>query len=360
MRIGILGTRGIPNHYGGFEQLAEFLSVELVNRGHQVWVYNSSLHPFKEQTFHGVEIITCYDPESNIGTMGQFVYDFNCILDSRSRNFDVLLQLGYTSSSIWNKLLPENSVHITNMDGMEWMRSKYHPLVQKFLKLAEKWAVSSSNYLIADSLAIQDYLLKKYQVNSSFIAYGAHLFRNPNLASLQQYHLVNKGYYLAIARFEPENNLELIIQGYLKTDSSKPLIIIGNTKNKFGQFLTKKYASPRVVFLGSIYDLELLNNLRFHCALYFHGHSVGGTNPSLLEAMASLAPICAHQNEFNKAVLGNDALYFLDVNDVKNCINSTQNLNKEIELNAKKIETQYNWIGIFDSYEELMKKSLKR
>jgi glycosyltransferase involved in cell wall biosynthesis len=358
MRIGIVGSRGIPNHYGGFEQLAEFLSVELVNRGHQVWVYNSSLHPYKETTFHGVEIITCYDPESKIGTAGQFIYDFNCIIDARKRNFDVLLQLGYTSSSIWNSLLPENSVIITNMDGMEWMRSKYSPFVQKFLMFAEKWAVNSSRFLIADSEAIKEYLYNKYHFDARYIAYGASIFKNPNEEILKKYQLQKQSYFLVIARFEPENNLEMIIQGYLKTDKSKPLVLIGNSDNKFGKYLINQYKNLNIRFSGALYDLEVLNNLRNFCAVYFHGHSVGGTNPSLLEAMASFAPICAHNNDFNKTVLGENALYFSNSEDVRNMMEQDYSLNNSIQLNAQKIEEKFNWTHIINEYESLMKESI--
>ncbi len=359
MRIGIVGTRGIPNHYGGFEQLAEFLSVELVKRGHEVWVYNSSLHPYKNSNFKGVNIISCYDPEDKIGTAGQFIYDFNCIIDSRNRNFEVLLQLGYTSSSIWNSLLPENSVILTNMDGMEWMRSKYSPFVQKFLMFAENWAVNSSRFLIADSIAIQDYLYNKYHSNARYIAYGASLFQNPNEEILKKYHLVKQSYFLLIARFEPENNLEMIIQGYLQTDKSKPLVLIGNSDNNFGKYLINKYKNLNIRFSGPLYDLEVLNNLRKFCSLYFHGHSVGGTNPSLLEAMASYAPICAHDNDFNKTVLGEDALYFSNADDVKNLMEHEYPLHQAIQSNAQKIEERFNWTHIINEYESLMIESVK-
>lgn len=152
MRIAILGSRGIPNNHGGFEQFAEYFSVYLASNNHDVYVYNSHDHAYQDKEFKNVNIIHCYDPESKLGASGQFIYDLNCILDSRKRNFDVILQLGYTSNSIWYWLLPKKPVIITNMDGMEWKRSKYSPKVRKFLKYAEKLAVKSSDYLIADSI----------------------------------------------------------------------------------------------------------------------------------------------------------------------------------------------------------------
>ena len=134
MKIGILGTRGIPNYHGGFEQFAEFFASFLAEKGHEVYVYSSHLHPYKKSCFKGANIIHCYDPEDKIGTPGQFIYDLNCIMDSRKRNFDILLQLGYTSNSIWHRLLPKKPIIITNMDGLEWKRSKYNKWVRHFLK----------------------------------------------------------------------------------------------------------------------------------------------------------------------------------------------------------------------------------
>jgi len=163
MKIGIIGSRGIPNQYGGFEQFVEFVAPLLVERGHEVFVYNSSLHPYQPNSWKGVHLIKKFDPENKIGTIGQFIYDFNCILDSRKRNYDIILQLGYTSSGVWAFLFPKKPLIITNMDGLEWKRSKYSKLVQRFLKKAEKWAALSSDHLIADSIGIQTYLLEKYK-----------------------------------------------------------------------------------------------------------------------------------------------------------------------------------------------------
>src|SRR5690606_4271172 len=144
-------------------------------------------HPYQEKDFKNVNIIHCYDPEYKIGTTGQFIYDLNCILDSRKRNFDIILQLGYTSSSIWHWLMPKNSIIVTNMDGLEWKRTKYKPLVRKFLKYAEKLGAKYSDYLIADSIGIQDYLRETYNKDSEYIAYGATNFIDPNPEVLIHY-----------------------------------------------------------------------------------------------------------------------------------------------------------------------------
>ena len=122
MKIAILGTRGIPNYYGGFEQFAQHLSEYLVNKGHEIIVYNSHTHPYQEGEWNGVKIVHCKDPEDKIGAAGQFIYDLNCIIDSRKRDFDIILQLGYASSAIWYFLFPKKAIVITNMDGLEWKK----------------------------------------------------------------------------------------------------------------------------------------------------------------------------------------------------------------------------------------------
>jgi len=361
VRIGILGTRGIPNYHGGFEQFAEHFAVFLKDNGHEVYVYCSSDHPYQEASFKGVKLIHCKDAESKIGTAGQFIYDLNCIRDSRKRRFDILLQLGYTSSTVWHRLLPRDSIVVTNMDGLEWKRSKYNRPVRKFLKYAEKLAVQSSDYLIADSKGIQAYLKQNYEVPSQFIAYGADLFEKPDQTVLDKYQLESEGYDILIARMEPENNIDMILEGAAASKKKTPLLVIGkHDVNSFGKYLTQKYADAKNIrFLGGIYNLDELNNLRYYSRLYFHGHSVGGTNPSLLEAMASHSLIVAHDNQFNRAVLGKDAFYFDSASQVREILEGFGRKTDQqgyIEANLEKIRKQYSWEYINNSYLEFFKR----
>ncbi|PCJ23220.1 MAG: glycosyl transferase family 1 [Flavobacteriales bacterium] len=356
MKIAIIGTRGIPNHYGGFEQFAEYLALGLVAKNHQVWVYNSHLHPFKENNWKGVNLIHCKDLEHKIGTPGQFIYDFNCIIDSRKRNFDIILQLGYTSSSVWGWLLPKKSVVITNMDGLEWKRTKFSKKVQRFLKYAEKLAVKKSNHLVADSIGIQQHIKERFNKEASYIAYGADVFNSPNPKILESYNIHELKYYILIARMEPENNIETILDGFIKSNVESPFLVIGEAENKFGSYLKEKFKNNKnIQFLGGIFDMEVLNNLRHYAKLYFHGHSVGGTNPSLLEAMASNALIVAHNNIFNESILGEDAMYFTNSEDIANIFSKqeTRNRAKFIDNNIQKIKTLYSWGKIIDDYEKL-------
>ena len=363
MKIAILGTRGVPNYYSGFEQFAEFFSVYLVEQGHDVYCYNSHNHPFQEKTFHGVNIIHQNDPEHKYGTFGQFIYDYNCIMDSRKRDFDIILQLGYTSNSIWFFLLPKKPLIITNMDGLEWKRTKYKRPVRQFLKFAERLAAISSDYLISDSLGIQKYLKEKYNKDSTFIAYGANQFSNPQESIIEQYGVVKNNYNMIMARFEPENNLDMVLQGVSIAEEKTTILVVGNHNTKYGEYLKNKFKDfSNIRFIGGIYNLEHLNNLRFFSNLYFHGHSVGGTNPSLLEAMASKALVISHNNDFNKGVLKGNSYYFSDFSEVKkllNTIKKSDNLHM-IEANFTAIQNEYNWEKINGAYLRLFEQCLEK
>ena len=363
MKIAILGTRGVPNNYGGFEQFAEYLSEGLVRRGHIVSVYNPHSHPYQKKQWKGVHIIHKFDPEIKLGTAGQFIYDFNCILDCRKRNFDIILQLGYTSSSVWGWLLPRKPVIITNMDGLEWKRSKYSRKVQQFIKFAEKLAVQTSDFLIADSLGIQKYLFDEYNTDSHYIPYGAIAFEEPNIRVLDLFKVPAYAYNMLVARLEPENNIEVILEGVANASAALPMLVIGNHKSAYGKFLVDKFKPfTHIQFIGTIYDINILNNLRYYSNIYFHGHTVGGTNPSLLEAMASQSLICAHNNEFNQAILGNDALYFETSAEITSIIDKISRRDgyiiSFISNNLAKIKAIYSWDKIVCNYEEyLLEKS---
>ncbi len=262
MKVGILGTRGIPNHYGGFEQWAEQLSQGLVKKDCEVSVYNSHFHPYKKKEFNGVNIIHKWDPKK-IGLASQFIYDLLCIINTRKQNFDVIIQLGYTTSSIWAWLLPKESKILYNMDGMEWKREKYNGLIKLFLKYAEKLAVKNSDVIIADSVPIKQYFENKYNTNTNFIAYNAVCFNNPDVSILEKYKLNKNKYLLLIARFQPDNSFETIINGFVNSNSTKSLLIVGDNNNKFGTYLKKQYNNDRIIFLGPLYNKYELDNLRY-------------------------------------------------------------------------------------------------
>lgn len=362
MNIAILGTRGIPNHYGGFEQFAEYLSIGLIALGHDVTVYNSHSHPYQEDEFNGVKIKHVYDPENRIGTAGQFIYDLLCILDTRKHDYDIILQLGYTSSSIFFDLHPSKSIVVTNMDGLEWKRTKYSTKVQKFLQWAESLAVKKSHALISDSIGIQNYLETKYKADSTYIPYGSYVVSEYDESVCSEYNVTKHGYDMLIARLEPENSIDVILEGVAKSLTKRPFLVIGKHETSYGEYLKTKFSEfEHILFVGGIYNKSKLDSLRCFSNLYFHGHTVGGTNPSLLEAMGSNALICANKNEFNSTILGADALYFENNDDITHTIDSTQKTSYEhiVTNNMDKIRQVYEWSTIIGQYETFLLETLK-
>lgn len=355
MKIAIIGTRGIPNRYGGFEQFASRIAPMLVKRGYQVLVYNPSSHGWKRDDWQGVKIVRKYDGHKFGQAIGQLIYDLLCILDTRKRKPDIILQLGYTSSSIWSFLFPRCSYVVTNMDGLEWKRNKYNRFSRIFLRFAEKLAVNKSHILIADSIRIKNYIKDKFGKQPLYIPYGATLFKYPDPTIPINYGLTPGDYDLIISRFVPENHIEMIIKGFIDAGSNKKLVIVGMDKGNYSQRLYKKYHSPVIIFKEGIYDLKTLNNLRYYSSLYFHGHSVGGTNPSLLEAMACRCLIIAHNNVYNKEVLDGNAYYFDNESDISFLLN-LKLIKKDhfpfLDRNARKLKEVYNWDIIINQLEE--------
>lgn len=358
LHIAILGTRGIPNAHGGFEQCAEFLAVALVERGYDITVYNSHLHPYQENNYKGVRIIHCRDWEDRLGTAGQFLYDLNCIRHAQKENYDVIIQLGYTSSAIWWRSWPKNVPHIVNMDGLEWKRTKYSKHVQNFLKRSETWAVRGAQYLVADNEGMSRYLHKLYYKPIMTIAYGAEKYAEAQKHFLEKHDVEKNNYLILIARMEPENNIEMILDGYVQSASDKKFVVIGKMTTPFGKYLLEKFSQQKqIIFLGAIYNQEEIHALRHFSYLYFHGHSVGGTNPSLLEAMASQCLIASYHVFFNESILQENAFYFSKAEEVASIINSNElemYRKQFIENNFTNIEHNYTWAHITDQYEKLI------
>lgn len=369
MKIAFISVRGIPNNYGGFEQFTEYISVGLVARGHDVTVYSPHYHPYKDNEYKGVRIKHVYSPEHWIGgSVGSFFYDYASLKDAlRKEDFDIIYEAGYTSIipayirfNVKNVTKP---IFVTNMDGLEYKRTKFNKWVRKFVFWEEKMAVKHSHYLIADNMGIRDYYKEKYGRESKFLAYGADIHDDYDEAVLQEYGLEKDGYLMLIARLEPENNIFMAIEGYIASDEygKRPLIIVGKTNTPYGKYLTKHCARYKHVrFVGGIYDFRKINSLRHFSLAYFHGHSVGGTNPSLLEAMASGCFILSHDNIFNRSVLGDNAIYYKCTDDAMNLLNRIDELVAKYKgayagANLEVICRDYSWKKLIDEHEEYFK-----
>lgn len=366
MKIAFISTRGIPNNYGGFEQFAEYISVGLAQRGHEVVVYSPKFHPYQEDTYKGVRLKHIYSPETWMGSsVGSFFYDFASLCDAlKKEDFDIIYEAGYTSiipAYIWfNVRKRKRPIFTTNMDGLENKRSKFSPMVRRFLDWEEKMAVKYSHYLIADNMGIHDYYKEKDDKESKFLAYGADIHDDFNADYLKEFGLQPEEYYILIARLEPENNIVMAIEGYLhsKENGRRPLIVVGKTNTPHGKELVEKYGNEKNVrFVGGIYDFKKLDSVRHFSKAYFHGHSVGGTNPSLLEAMAAGCFIFAHDNIFNRAVLEENAFYYPSADKVAEYLNRIDTMAEESKIqytanNIEVIRNEYSWEHLVDEHEK--------
>ncbi len=365
MNISILGTRGIPNNYGGFEECAEMISQYFFKKGHKVTVYVPDDHNYKEKNWKGICLARFFSKEKYLKSFSTMIFDYLSLRNAIKQDYDIILELGYNPSGFFLPIFSKkkgNAVIITNMDGLEWKRSKWSKLIKEFSRICEKRAAIYSDYIIADNVEIKNYLQETYDKDAVFIPYGADIVDDFDKEVLINYWVKENHYYILIARLEPENSIKTILDGFRISGSKAPFLVIGNHTTKYGQYLLKKYTDKDIRFLGAIYDYSVLSVLRHYSRIYFHGHSVGGTNPSLLEAMASGAKIVAHENRFNRSVLGENSLYFRDHHDVARIIKDFYSLYRYefMERNIEKVLCVYNWEIVCERYLELFKIALER
>lgn len=369
--IAIIGSRGIPNQYGGFEKFTEIISTELVKKGNEVYVSCEYALKPRINEFKGVNLF--YFPikpprMSLLRIIYEFIYDGYSLFWA-SRKVDHVYMLGYSAAVLF--FIPKlfGKKLFVNPDGMEWKRNKFNSFVRFLLRISERIAVFWADDIIADSKEIKKYLDKKYNINSIYIAYGVNEVKKvewdcKKLPSILQNVKINPSYYLVVARLEPENNIAIIIEGYLKSKTKINLIIVGNFADtnyeKEIKNIIKCYSSEEnnIIFTGGIYDSEVLSMLRQNCKAYIHGHSVGGTNPSLLEAMISKNLIIAHNNVFNNEVCDDYAIYFENSDELKD-IFTLLNSNYPKYLLFKKrvfkhVKEKYSWDKITDQYDSLL------
>jgi len=359
IRLGILGTRGIPARYGGFETFAEQLSTRLAARGVDVTVFCPTPVPKSDVNYRGVRLKFVRFP--SLGKYSQMIWDAQCFWVAR-RSFDIVYMLGVGGSfAAWIPRLFGARVWV-NSDGLEWKRSKFTLAQRAYLVLAEALSALFASRIVADASAIAKYLRKRYHglIKISTIAYGADIpTEEPDCKLVAEWSLERDGYYLVVCRLEPENHVLEILEGFEQSKSALPLVVVGDVENPnayVGNLLANR--SARVRFVGTVYDKEKLTALRFYARAYLHGHSVGGTNPSLLEAMACSNLVIAHDNPFNREVLGDSGLFFATPSQLAStidAIDSREVKTQEMRMAASaRIRERYLWDQIVEEYLELL------
>jgi len=356
-RISIIGSRGIPAKYGGFETFAEEISRILVKHNYDVTV-QCDPDSFHDEYYNNVRLLFSKKNKSS----GRIRYYFSGIFRGL-KNSDILLVLGSGGAPFYFLNVFFRKIIITNPDGLEFKRSKWPLPVRLYWRFSDFMAAKLSDYIVADSASIGDHFIKKYNIDSSrlrIIEYGAHINNNPDKEILDKYRLKHKEYFLVVCRFEPENNLHTILEGFLMSGSVYKIVVVGNhSLNRYGRNLIRKFQSDKIIFTGGIYDKRELAALRYSCRAYLHGHSVGGTNPSLLEAMASSNPVICHDNVFNREVTADNQLYFKNAGDCAQRISEIEKMD-ENELSAfgkaarQRITEYYNWDIIGNKYLEFL------
>lgn len=363
MKLAILGSRGIPARYGGFETFAQELAVRLSDAGVNVTVFCEGSRDSTETWGNSIELRHVYTPR--LGPATTVLYDLRCLWSAR-REFDVVYMLGYGAAifcfipRLWRR-----QVWI-NMDGVEWSRSKWSYFARLWLKAMEAAAMFTAKRLIADAEAIRTHLERRHKSmpDCSVIAYGAPIVEtSASQSSLQQFALRVGKYYLVVCRIEPENHVLEILEGFVQSRSDCCLAIVGDT-SAVSRYVARirgclPAKDPRVRFLGPVYDQVALRSLRLGCFAYIHGHSVGGTNPSLLEALGCGNRVIAHDNDFNREVAGSHARYFHCQEDLKRQIDeadveSIEQRHRLASAGRERIRSSYSWHRIIRQYQELL------
>lgn len=312
--IYILGTRGVPAKHGGFETFAEKLSLYLVSKGWNVFVYcqeedNGSI--FRTE-WNGIQRI--HVPVIRTGAAGTVIFDWKSTYHALSES-GIFLTLGY-NTAIFNVMQRmKGQTNIINMDGIEWRRDKWGAIAKIWFWLNERVGCWTGNHLVADHPKIKDHLATRVnKAKITMIPYGGDEINKANASLLIPYGIEDGQYSVVIARPEPENSFLEMVRAFSRTHRGHKLVVLGNFTPEINSYHQEVMdaASTEVIFPGAIYEPTVVQALRFYSRFYLHGHRVGGTNPSLVEAMGAGCAVIAHDNHFNHWVAGPDAAYFKD------------------------------------------------
>lgn len=354
-KIAIIGTVGLPSNYGGFETLAEYLTKNLGDR-FDITVFCSSIYYKTKLKTHNNAKLKYLPLKAN--GIQSILYDIISIFYALLFA-DTLLILGVSGCVVLPlvKLISTKKI-IVNIDGIEWRRAKWGRFSKLFLKFSEKIAVTYADTIVVDNKVIQNYVNDSYSFESTYIPYGGDHVSKKTISAqvLKQFTFLNTQYAFKVCRIEPENNIHIILEAFANV-SNINFVIIGNWENStYGKSLRLKYAHFKNVFmLNPIYNQDILNQLRSNCFLYIHGHSAGGTNPSLVEAMYLGLPICSYDISYNRETTSNNAIYFKNSTELQSIL---QNLDSSLlNTNANKMSLlasdNFTWQKISTAYDNL-------
>ncbi|MDA9027168.1 DUF1972 domain-containing protein [Gammaproteobacteria bacterium] len=351
--IYIVGTNGLPVRYGGWDMLLHHLTLGL-SEDYKIYVYTSSFEAKKNVTTHNGAIIKLVPLKAN-GLQSIF-YDFFTMLDASIRGADYILVLGVSGGIFFPFFKAFKSIIILNPDGAEWKRSKFTGWIKGFLKFSERLGVKYSDRVISDSKVISSDLAIDYGVDSSVIEYGSDHATATELREITAslYGIQKRSYAFKVCRIVPENNIVMILEAFAK--SNHKLVIIGNWDNsQFGIEVRNRFRHyENFSLLDPIYDQLALDELRSNCRLYVHGHSVGGTNPSLVEAMYLALPCLVFDVSYNRETTEEAARYFASESDILSALDELWSRDDYLDSMGKKLngiaKRRYSWSDIVKKY----------
>lgn len=355
--IAIIGSRGYPYVYSGYETLVKHLAEGLIAKKVQVRVYcHAPLFKNKPKTVNGVELV--YIPTIASKSLAQPIQSLFSFLHLVLHRVDAVLVVNVSNGpyGIITKLFKIPT--LINVDGMEWLRPKWKGMGASYFKWGAKMATKWMDRIVTDAVAMQDVYQKTFHKDSVVIAYGAEANQGANEKFLAEWQLQKHDYYLIVGRMIPDNNADIIIEGFLQTNTTKKLVIVGDVpyQDAYAERI-KSFQDPRLVFTGYIKDQAALASLYAYCYAYFHGHEFGGTNPTLLKAMANGCAIAALDTVFNREVLQNESygMYFQkNKYAVKAWIEYAENNPHALEtiraIIHQGITTNYTWETVVNQY----------
>lgn len=358
LTLAMIGTRGVPAAYGGFETAVEEVGSRLARNGHRVIVYTrGSAH--RERRYRGMDVVHLPAlPQKQLETLSHTALSVLHLIARRRPDAAFVFN---AANSPFLPLLRARGIPVgLHMDGLEWRRSKWGARGRAYYRWAEQFGVRTGDALIADAPGIADYYRHQFDVPTEMIRYGAPVLHASPGRDLSTYGLTPGRYHLAVARFEPENHVLEIVEGFHRSSATLPLVVVGSAP--YSAEYTQRIqaiaaADSRIRLLGSIYDQELLDTLYADAATYVHGHSVGGTNPSLLRAMGAGTAVVAFDVTFNREVLGGNGWYFSTPADVAVAIEHAEAAPDVAAETARRHQARaalsFRWDDVADAYEEV-------
>jgi len=361
LRVAIMGIRGVPAAHGGFESFAERLAPFLVQSGCHVTVYCQEDGTGPVTTSRWGEVNRVHIPSGHDTPVASMRFDWACITHAKRHRPDVVLILGYNTAAFAVRLRVAGIPTVINMDGIEYSRAKWGPLAKAWLYFNERMGCWLGNDLVADHPVIAKHLATRVASRKiTTIPYGADVLASSAPEPLRQLNLTPQGFATLIARAEPENSVLEIVQAFSARRRGVKLVVLGNYQPQQSAFHAEVMAaaSDEVMFPGAIYDSAVVQALRTHCLFYVHGHQVGGTNPSLLEAMGAGNAVLAHDNPFNRWVAGGGALYFRDrtscMGALERMLSGAVDLSQMRQDNQQRVGQVFVWQQILAAYASLL------